>query len=37
MLNRTVTLSATTGFLDYLNATAINDGTLIVIQFSVLK
>ncbi len=37
LLNRTVTLSATTGFLDYLNATAVNDGTLIVTQFSVLK
>lgn len=37
LLNRTVALSATTGFQDYLNATAVNTGTLIVTQFTVLK
>ncbi len=37
LLNRTVTLSATTGFQDYLNATAVSTGTLIVTQFTVLK
>ena len=33
----TVTLSDTTGFQDYLNATAVNTGTLIVTEFTVLK
>ncbi len=36
-LARTVTLSDTTGFQDYLNATAVNTGTLIVTEFTVLK
>ncbi|MCY3657609.1 MAG: transposase [Caldilineaceae bacterium] len=37
LLNRMVTLSATTVFQDYLNTTAVNTGTLIVTQFTVLK
>jgi hypothetical protein len=37
LLNRRVVLSDTTGFQDYLNATAVNTGTLIVTQFTVLK
>ncbi len=37
LLNRTVTLSVTAGFQDYLNATAVNAGTLIATQFTVLK
>ena len=37
LLNRTVALSDTTGFQDYLNATAVNTGTLVVTQFTVLK
>ncbi|MYA04633.1 MAG: hypothetical protein F4Y37_08500 [Caldilineaceae bacterium SB0664_bin_22] len=37
LLNRTVMLSAATVFQDYLNTTAVNTGTLIVTQFTVLK
>ncbi len=37
LLNRTVALSAATGFQDHLNTTAVNTGTLIVTQFTVLK
>ncbi|MXZ25004.1 MAG: hypothetical protein F4Y80_09090 [Caldilineaceae bacterium SB0665_bin_21] len=37
LLNRMVTLSAATVFQDYLNTTAVNTGTLIVTQFTVLK
>ena len=37
LLNRMVTLSATTVFQDYLNTTAVNTGTLIVTQFTVIK
>ncbi len=37
LLNRMVTLSATTVFQDYLNTAAVNTGTLIVTQFTVLK
>ena len=36
-LARTVTLSATTGFQDYLNPTAVTTGTLLVTEFTVLK
>jgi len=37
LLNRTVTLSATSGCQDYLNTTAVTTGTLIVTEFTVLK
>ena len=36
-IERTVTLSDTTGFQDYLNTTAVTTGTLIVTEFTVLK
>jgi len=36
-LARTVNLSATTGFQDYLNPTDVTTGTLIVTEFTVLK
>ena len=37
LLDRTVTLSGAAGFQDYLNTTAVNSGTLIVTDFTVLK